>query len=277
MSISCDCVPTPRVYEYGNSEPDLNIDARAKIEDQEYLNDSTIDYFNLPYCQSIGQQAFKGSSIKSIQAPECQIIKASAFASTQNWSTSEMNNFSEVKTIGEEAFYKAKPNPSSGRIKIDISNVETIGRWAFRDCFGISYGETDGQLILPKCKTLGEGAFSAEYSNFSKVFSYISLPSIEILGERPFLRITLTGAFELHIGPNCTKIDDSYGGPMYSFYRQNLTSWDIYIEATTPPIGSRFAGDEIPTHLYVPAQSVEAYKSHSGWGYYSSVIEAIPT
>lgn len=51
-----------------------------------------------------------------------------------------------------------------------------------------------------------------------------------------------------------------------------LTCW-----ATTPPSASSagIGGDNL-THLYVPVSSIDAYKAHSAWSKFSSIIEAIP-
>lgn len=47
--------------------------------------------------------------------------------------------------------------------------------------------------------------------------------------------------------------------------------------ATTPPSANSagIGGDNL-THLYVPASSIDAYKAHSAWSKFSSIIEAIP-
>jgi hypothetical protein len=52
-----------------------------------------------------------------------------------------------------------------------------------------------------------------------------------------------------------------------------LTS--VYCKATTPPIGvsSMFYGCDFGLHIYVPTESVDAYKSAEGWGEYADRIE----
>ena len=57
----------------------------------------------------------------------------------------------------------------------------------------------------------------------------------------------------------------------------DLTS--VTVEATTPPtLGSAvFNRDASGRKIYVPADSVNAYKAASGWSIYAADIEAIPT
>lgn len=48
--------------------------------------------------------------------------------------------------------------------------------------------------------------------------------------------------------------------------------------ATTPPtLGSGAFGSKNDCPIYVPAESVEAYKAASGWNAYTSRIQAIPS
>ena len=65
----------------------------------------------------------------------------------------------------------------------------------------------------------------------------------------------------------------------YAFY--NCTSLaSVTCLATTPPaIGGRhtFRGISSNVKFYVPAESVEAYKTATNWSTYASDIEAIPT
>lgn len=64
----------------------------------------------------------------------------------------------------------------------------------------------------------------------------------------------------------------------YAFYQcTSLTS--VTVEATTPPTLGSYAFDGTHANLviYVPAGSVETYKSASGWSTYASMIQAIPS
>ena len=63
-----------------------------------------------------------------------------------------------------------------------------------------------------------------------------------------------------------------------AFYCNNL--YDVTIEATTPPTLSHwdaFMNDYANPTLYVPAESVDAYKAANNWSNYADNIQAIPS
>ena len=302
MSVTCDCVPSPRNYEYGNSEVDYDVDARTKIRAQEYLNDNTIDYFNLPYCQSIGEEAFKNSSLEEISAPECKEIGASAFYGCRNLTNVYLPSvsviptsafygayvetsgpvywdFSGVSVIKDNAFYGVS-SYSQSPIMIDISSVTEVGYRAFRDVPFWKKDETPRELILPYCETIADQGFFNYSSDSRSRLTLLDLPSIKTIGEQAFRCIGNNGTQTLRIrlGPNCTFI----GGDVFRDWG-DTNYIDIYSYATTPPtLGGYFnstAGTLYtkPRKIYVPAESVNLYKAAQYWTGYSDRIEAIPT
>ena len=64
-------------------------------------------------------------------------------------------------------------------------------------------------------------------------------------------------------------------------FRKCLSLHTVYCEPTTPPMvlssANIFNGCTALTHIYVPSESVEAYKTASGWSKYASLIEAMPS
>ena len=96
----------------------------------------------------------------------------------------------------------------------------------------------------------------------------IDIPdSVTTIGNRAFSNcFSITS---VTIGSGITYISD---GAFYSC--SSLSS--ITIEATTPPTldAGVFDGSSCP--IYVPAESVDAYKARSGWYQYKSRIQAIP-
>ena len=54
-----------------------------------------------------------------------------------------------------------------------------------------------------------------------------------------------------------------------------LTS--ITVESTTPPTLGSYVFNYTNCPIYVPSESVDAYKAASGWSSYASRIQAIPT
>ena len=130
---------------------------------------------------------------------------------------------------------------------INLSHVTYIGSSVFQNCFLLEYcngpNSTQGELNLPNLTgTLGNYAFKG----CTKLTSITSLGSITSIGNN---------AFE-----NCS----------------GLTS--ITINAVTPPtLGSNAFDNTNNCPIYVPASSVAAYQSASGWSNYSARIQAIPT
>lgn len=64
-------------------------------------------------------------------------------------------------------------------------------------------------------------------------------------------------------------------------FRKCLSLHTVYCEPTTPPtaggMNNIFYGCTALTHIYVPSESVIAYKTASGWSSYASLIEAMPS
>lgn len=118
------------------------------------------------------------------------------------------------------------------------NSVTNIGDWAFSDCSGLT------SMTIPNSVTsIGERAFSG----------CIGLNSVTI-------------------GNGITSI-----GSAAFMYCDGLTS--VTCEATTPPtLGDPFVfNDTNDCPIYVPAESVDAYKtSFMGWSAYADRIQAIP-
>ena len=276
MSVNCDCERTSREYSYGNSEVDTSVDTRTKIDNRQYYYDNTIDYFELPYCQSIGEEAFKGSSIKSISAPECKIIKTGAFQDTEKWEGETFVDFSgvtEIEYLGLSGIRNTDIG-ASYHVYIDLSSIKTIGEEGLSGSICLCYGFDPDRLELPNLEFLGRRALWTGVSAYSQDFSYINLPSIKTLKWCCLSHISMKGAFEAHFGPNLTLIED--GLFFDRWVQSDYTGCNLYFESVTPPALMGTFGCDVD-HIYVPVESVEAYKAASVWSTYASVISAIPT
>ena len=111
----------------------------------------------------------------------------------------------------------------------------------------------------------------ASTANYTKSFvKEIILPSnVEVINSNTFLHCAIT---TLTIPSTIKKIAN------YSFSNCNsLTS--ITVEATTPPTlgGTNAFYNTNDCPIYVPAESVDAYKAATNWSTYASRIQAIPT
>ena len=135
-------------------------------------------------------------------------------------------------------------------------NVTTIGNEAFYDCRNLT-----SVTIPDSVTTIGYVAFSC----------CTSLTSITI----PDSVTTIEGrAFEYCTSLTSIIIPDSVteiGGEVF----ENCTSLtEVYCKATTPPSCeySMFENNASGRKIYVPMESVKAYKSASVWSYYSDAI-----
>ena len=144
-----------------------------------------------------------------------------------------------IKSIKIEDFTGTTFNRSTSYItSVTIpDSVTSIGSNAFQNCTSLT------SINIPSGVT----------SIGNSVFRYCtSLSSIEIPNS-----VTSIGSNAFQ---NCT----------------SLTS--ITIKAITPPtLGSNVLDSTNDCPIYVPAQSVDAYKSATNWSTYASRIQAIPT
>lgn len=185
-----------------------------------------------------------------------------------------------VKTIGASTFQNC-----SGLTSVTIpDSVTEIGDNAFNDCSGLT------SITIPDSVTsIGMNAFY----NCSKLTSFTIPDSITSIETQVFYlcsgltSITIpdsvtsigSSAFQscknlssVTIGTGVTSIgNESFG---FCSQLQSLT-----INAITPPtLGSSvFFQTHSTMNIYVPSESVDAYKAASGWSRYANKIQAIPT
>ena len=157
-----------------------------------------------------------------------------------------------VTTIGDYAFSNCDSLTS---VTIPDS-VTTIGNYAFYGCSSLT-----SVAIGESVTTIREGAFYGCSSLIS-----VTIPdSVTTIGDSAFHGcISLTS---VTIGESVTTIGDS------AFrYCSSLTS--VYCKALTPPAGgsNMFGSSASDRKIYVPMESVEAYKSAVGWREYADAI-----
>ena len=158
-----------------------------------------------------------------------------------------------VKTIGINAFESCTSLTS-----VTIGNsVTTIGGRAFLDCHSLT-----SVTIPDSVTTIGDYAFSDCYSLTSVTIG----DSVTTIGEYAFY--ICSNLTSVTIGNSVTTIGDA------AFcYCGSLTS--VYCEATTPPtLGDNTVFDENASgrKIYVPAASVDDYKSAENWSEYAADI-----
>ena len=126
---------------------------------------------------------------------------------------------------------------------------------------------TSASIFIPEVnslETIGANAFNATY-----VVGDLHLPNVTSIGNSafPFDSAMLS----VTIGDRITSIGDQAFN-----YCTKLKS--VTCLATTPPTLGSGAFDSTPDcPIYVPAESVDAYKAAEGWRNYDSRIQAIPS
>ena len=144
---------------------------------------------------------------------------------------------------------------------VEIQNsVTTISNMVFGYCRGLT------SINIPNgVTTIGDNVFS-----YCEGLTSVTIPN----------GVTSIGnyVFESCSGLTTVTIPDSVTSIGYSvfYYCSGLTS--VTIQATTPPsLGSNAFISTNDCPIYVPAESVDAYKKATNWKTYASRIQAIPT
>ena len=158
----------------------------------------------------------------------------------------------DVTTIGEGAFEYCSRLTS---VTIQDS-VTSIGECAFSDCSRLT------SVTIPDSVTsIGDSAFRGCSSLTS-----VTIPdSVTTIGE---------GAFEYCSRLTSVTIPDSVTSIGDSAFRGCSRLTSVYCKATTPPSGgsTMFTSNASGRKIYVPTESVEAYKSASYWKDYANAI-----
>lgn len=162
-----------------------------------------------------------------------------------------------VGFIGNHAF-----NGCSSLTNITIpDNVTSIGQQAFQSCPNLTAITISNSLSAISLSTFANSGFIN-----------VSVPdSVTIIGNLAFS--SCPNLTSVTIGSGVTNIST------YSFHNCSaLTS--VTITAIYPPdIDRSFENTPIASgngHIYVPSESVDRYKTASGWRSFASIIEAIP-
>lgn len=174
-------------------------------------------------------------------------------------------------TIGSKAFQNCTSLTS-----IAFPNkIKHIGEFVFSGCGNLT------KVIIPDIASWCKVTYSRTYYNKplegrnlyrdedTKVTNLTIPNGVTSIGANAFYGCK--GLITITIPSSVTEIgDDSFTG--------TIDTQTITVEATTPPtITQRTFWNLRASKIYVPAESVEAYKAAQYWSTYASIIQAIPT
>ncbi len=275
-------------------------DSVTSIENNAFIYCSSLTQVTLGNSiETIGNDAFKYCcSLTSITIPdsvtsigggafdECYFIDSnfinqSTCVSLDNWGACIFNDAIEENGLiySDITALYARKNITNTEIP---NNIQIIGEDAFCDCFLLT------SVIIPYSVTsIGDGAFLQCYSLTS-----ITIPdSVTSVGNYAFDQCTSLAqiilgnsvqtignlAFQYCSSLTSITIPNSVTSIGYSAFYNCTSLTSITCEATTPPSISNNTLPEtsVVQHIYVPASSVDAYKSASGWSTYANRITAI--
>lgn len=183
---------------------------------------------------NLSQGTFYKTSLTAIKLPSTLTdIRNASFHSSENL---ESINLENIVNIGKLSFYKC----TSLNIEINLSNLESINSGAFNQS-GITGINNLGKLKKLLC---GDSNY---YTNspfgYCKSLTYVNIPDT---------------------------IDEIQQGVFYQCTALEI----VKIMALTPPIlgVNVFTGTSANLKIYVPDESVEAYKAATNWSNYADKI-----
>ena len=195
----------------------------------------------------IANEAFRNRSLKSIVLPN-NLTKIGNYAFESNQLTS-VTIPNRVTSIGQSAF------ESNQLTSVTIPNsVTSIGAEAFAE------NQLTSVTIQKGVTSIGNSAF------YSNQLTSVTIPnSVTSIGQSAFSSNKLTS---VTIPNSVTSIGS------YAFYSNQLTS--VTILAVNPPTAREnifgYGYSNSSLKIYVPAQSVNAYKTAQGWSQYADKI-----
>lgn len=213
----------------------------------------------------------------------------SKFTSVEEATSYEGELVAPHVSLVNKAFAFSGTVPAGIPVKVSINKVGKLELIVIQPNNEIWYTSSNGNVVTPKrANVFGANIISNTYKNGKGVITFdgdvanigsdvfigcssltsISIPnSATYIGGTAFYRCS--ALMSVTIPNGVTFIGNSAFNECSS-----LTS--ITCEATTPPELGAGNNRSSVTAVYVPAESVEAYKTATNWSYYASKIQPIP-
>ena len=242
----------------------------------------------LPQCTSIGNYAFYGCSsmaLTSLELPQCTSIGGHAFQDCSSMALTSLE-LPQCTSIGETAFERCS---SMALTSLELPQCTSIGGSAFERCSSMALTS----LELPQCTSIGGSAFNGcpllseiTFQNVTTVgtqafrgstIAKIKLPSVETMAASSNYEGIFsycTNLVLVDLGENCSSIGNESLGRYVGTSGNNIT---IICRASTPPsLGGAIINKSWVCatigEIYVPDESVEAYKTATNWSAYANII-----
>lgn len=239
------------------------------------LIDGTITQAHDSTVTSIRMGAFAGCSMLSdIDFPNVEIIKDNAFAGY-------VSSMFDPVTSSEYIIDARVPIVSAV-----FPKCKTIGNFAFSNCYQLS------QISFPECTTIGYGAFqfcpikeavfpkcvrltsAPFFSDTTPLLEVAVFPALSELGEYRFNACANLKTFVLK---DCTYIASNAFVSCTSLESLYVLGSSVATLSTDNAYFSPLGSTKIPTdgYIYVPASLVNSYKEARAWSNYSSRFEGL--
>ena len=242
----------PSAFQNNYSVQSIETNATS-IGFRAFMSCSSLSQVNLPMCSYIGSTAFYScSSLSQISLPVCEYVGNDAFDGCSSLSQISLPMCSY---IGDDAFIECY---SLTQVSLPVCSF--IGGGAFEYCTSLT------QVSLPMCISVWAVAFE-----YCTSLTQVSLPMCELIGARAFEYCSSLTQIDL---PMCSYMDAAVFRYCSSLSRITIR-YSSVCSLYSPNI---FDGTKITSStgsISVPASLVNAYKSASGWKYYSNRIYSI--
>lgn len=305
LSASCVALPTSKYITFADAEVEsvlmskgvssdgvgiTKADAEAVTSISTWFKGNTAitsfdEFAYFKNCASLVANAFDGctalnalsfpKSITSIGAYACRSVPAPMVLDLPNLATISTASFNgsglaEIKDLGKVAVIGSTSGvvqATSGVFancksltKVHISSSVThIGGMAFVGCTALT--------TLTGCEGVTNLVKQQAFDGCTSLVGVLNLPKVKVIDQYSFRNCKLT---KVDIGADCTTISAS------AF--QNNTTLEAFICRTaTPPslANSNALSSTNNCPIYVPNDSVEAYKTASNWSSYASRIKPL--